>query len=294
MIRALALAAVLFLLGISVLPAADGTILITEDVQLRVADAFMQENEYYRAITEYKRFLILFPDSTKGDYALMQTGTAYLRGGDYDDAAKGFEALRERYPQSPDVAGSLFFEGMAHWKAKNREKAGGLFLSIVGEYPDSPYAPQALAAAALIELDGDNPQASQNLLDRFIKMYPDHPEIGSVREAMKILDDYIELPQKSEVLAGVLSAVIPGAGYAYAGDYGTAVMSFVVNGAFIAGAWTAFAQELYAVGAVVGGVGVPFYIGNIYGSALAVKKSNRAAKQEVQDRIYGTLHFIFE
>jgi TolA-binding protein len=292
--RALALAAVLFFLGVPVLAAADGTILITEDVQLRVADAFMQENEYYRAITEYKRFLILFPDSTKGDYALMQTGTAYLRGGDYDGAAKGFEALRERYPQSPYVAGSLFLEGMAHWKAKNREKAGGLFLNIVSEYPDSPHSPQALAAAALIELDGDNPQASQNLLDWFTKMYPDHPEIGNVREGMKILDSYIELPQKSEVLAGILSAVIPGAGYAYAGDYGTAFMSFLVNGAFIAGAWAAFAKELYTVGAVVGGVGVPFYIGNIYGSALAVKKSNRAVKQEVQDRIYGTLRFVFE
>jgi hypothetical protein len=68
----------------------------------------------------------------------------------------------------------------------------------------------------------------------------------------------------------------------------------VVNGAFIAGAWTAFAKELCAVGAVVGGVGVPFYIGNIYGSALAVKKSNRAVKQEVQDRIYGALHFVVE
>ena len=111
---------------------------------------------------------------------------------------------------------------------------------------------------------------------------------------MTIIEQGSGLPQKSEVLAGILSAVVPGAGYAYAGDYGTAVMSFVVNGAFIAGAWTAFAQGLYAVGILAGGVGTPFYIGNIYGSALAAKKSNRAARQEMAKRVYSVLGFVFE
>jgi len=35
-----------------------------------MADAFMEEGEYYRAITEYKKLLILFPDSEWADYAL--------------------------------------------------------------------------------------------------------------------------------------------------------------------------------------------------------------------------------
>ncbi len=294
MIQRIAPAIVLFLLGILVLRAAEAGVLITEEVQLRVADAFMEEKEYYRAITEYKRFLILFPDSTQGDYALLQTGIAYLRGGESEGAMKSFEALRERYPQSCHVAASLFFDAMALWKAGSSKKSGDCFLALATEHPDSPYSPQALAAAALIELDGDNPQASRVLLSRFIEVYPDHPEIGSVRSAITMIDGYAQLPQKSEVLAGILSALVPGAGYAYAGDYGTAVMSFFVNGAFIAGAWTAFAKELYAVGGVVGGVGAPFYIGNIYGSALAVKKSNGAIKQRVREQVYATLDFVFK
>jgi outer membrane protein assembly factor BamD (BamD/ComL family) len=294
LIRRIAPAIIFLLLGISVLSAAEPGILITEEVQLRVADTFMEEKEYYRAITEYKRFLILFPDSTQGDYVLLQTGIAYFRGGESEGAVRNFEALRERYPQSCRVAASLFFDAMALWKGGSAKKSGDCFLNIVSEYPDSRYSPRALAAAALIELDGDNPQASRSLLGRFIEAYPDHLEIGSVHSAIAMIDGYTQLPQKSEVLAGILSAVIPGAGYAYAGDYGTAVMSFFVNGAFIAGAWTAFAKELYAVGGVVGGVGVPFYIGNIYGSALAVKKSNRAVKQEVRERVYEALGFALE
>jgi len=36
-------------------------ILLTEKIQLKMADVFMEEGEYYRAITEYRKFLILFP-----------------------------------------------------------------------------------------------------------------------------------------------------------------------------------------------------------------------------------------
>jgi outer membrane protein assembly factor BamD (BamD/ComL family) len=294
LIRTLALAAALLLLAIPALWAAEGAILVTEDVQLRVADAFLQEKEYYRAITEYKRFLILFPDSTRGDYALLQVGTAYSQGGDHDGAARNFSALREKYPQSLFAGDACFFEGMSYWKKKEYEKAGSLFLALVDAYPGSSYAPRAMAAAALIELDRGNPEAAQGLLHRFVATYPDHPKIDSVREAMSLLEGYADLPQKSMALAGIMSIVLPGAGYAYAGDYGTAVMSLLVNGAFIAGAWTAFAQELYAVGALVAGVGVPFYAGNIYGSALAVKKWNQAVKQEARDRIYAALDFVFE
>ena len=49
-----------------------------------MADVFMAEGEYYRAVTEYKKFLILFPDSEKADYALFKTGMAYYRGEEYE------------------------------------------------------------------------------------------------------------------------------------------------------------------------------------------------------------------
>lgn len=294
MIRALQLTVTLFLLAMPALWAADDAILLTESLQLRVADTFMEEKEYYRAITEYKRFLILFPDSTKADYALLQTGTAYFHGGDNDGATKNFSALREKYPQSSYGAEASFFEGMSYWKKKEHEKAGDLFLALTRAYPDSSHAPRALAAAALTELDKGNAVEAKATLDRFIEIWPDHPKIGSVREAISILDGYADLPQKSETLAGIMSAILPGAGYAYAGEYGTAVMSLLVNGAFIAGTWTAFAQELYAVGALAGGVGVPFYIGNIYGSALAVKKWNQAVRQEARERVYTALGFVLE
>jgi len=48
------------------------------------------------------------------------------------------------------------------------------------------------------------------------------------------------------------------------------------------------------VGILAGGVGLPFYIGNIYGSALAARKWNLAVKKQARAKIYSALDFVFE
>ena len=151
-----------------------------------------------------------------------------------------------------------------------------------------------MAAAALAQLETDDPRGAGECLDLFLSRYPDHPRAEQVREAGRLLAEYHLLPEKSEVLAGSLSAILPGAGYAYAGDWATGFMSLAVNGAFIAATWTALAQGLEALGILAGGVGLPFYIGNIYGSALAARKWNQAVKKEAREKIHSALDFVFE
>ena len=259
-----------------------------------VAEAFLAEKEYYRAITEFKRFLFLFPDSERGDQALLQMGSAYLQGGDPDQAAGSFLSLREKFPASPLAVQSRYGEGLAVWKGKNRGKAGSIFEQLAEDEPQSPQGLRALAAAALIRLEDDDAPGARENLRKWLESYPDHPWGERVKQADALLLEYQSLPEKSEVLAGSLSAILPGAGYAYAGDWATGAMSLAVNGAFIAATWTALAQGLEAVGILAGGVGLPFYIGNIYGSALAARKWNQAVKKKARDQIYSALGFVFE
>ena len=294
MMRRLGFVLAFLLLGVSPLRAGEGFVVLTEAVQLRVAESFLAEKEYYRAITEFKRFLYLFPDSERGDQALLQIGSAYLQGGEPNQAARSFLDLREKFPSSPLAPQSRFLEGLAVWKSKDPEKAKGLFETLADEDPPSPYAPRALGAVALIRLEEDNPQGSRDTLQRFLETCPHHPWAERVREADTLLIEYQSLPEKSEVMAGILSAILPGAGYAYAGELATGFMSLAVNGAFIAATWTALAQGLEAVGILAGGVGLPFYIGNIYGSALAARKWNQAVKKQAQGKIYSALNFVFE
>ena len=273
----------------SPLHADDGAVLFTGDVQLKIADAFMEEGEYYRAITEYKKFLILLPGSAKADYASFGIAMAYFKGEEYGAAVRSFVAVREKYPESGYAIPASYLEGTSQWKLKNYDRARVALETLVEQHPESEYAPRSLVVISLAALDENKAEVSRQALKRFLDRYPGHPGEENVREALALLDRYQELPEKSPVLAGVMSAILPGSGYIYAEHYGDGITAFLINGLFIAGTVTAIHQENYAVAGIVGGVGVPFYLGNIYGSANAARKWNLTVRNEIIQKIHSTL-----
>jgi TolA-binding protein len=268
-------------------------ILLTDEVQLKIADSFMEEGEYYRAVTEYKRFLILFPASAKADHARFRTGMAYYSGEEYESAARSFAALIEKHPSSEKAAQSRYYEGLSYWKLKRYEYSLVAFSSVAASYPHSDAAPLSLLAASLVALDKDNIAESLKALKRYLSDYPGHTRSSGAREAILLLGQYEDLPEKSPVLAGMMSAVIPGSGYMYAGHFKDGLTAFFINGLSIAGTVTGIQQENYAAGGIAGGIGLPFYFGNIYGSANAAKKWNTSVRNEIRDRIHLLLGFSF-
>jgi outer membrane protein assembly factor BamD (BamD/ComL family)/TM2 domain-containing membrane protein YozV len=271
----------------------DKGILLTEKIQLKMADVFMEEGEYYRAITEYRKFLILFPDSEKTDYALFRIGLAYYRGEEYGPSRQYFSALGEKYKTSPYLPEAAFYEGLSHWKLKDREKAGAAFDTLSEAFPGSEFAPLALVAGSVIAFEEENVPESIKRLERLTDRYPEYPGSQNAREAIPLIGRYPRLPEKSEALAAVMSAVLPGSGYIYAERVGDGITAFLINALFIAGTIAAVNAENYGVAGLVGGIGLPFYLGNIYGSANAAKKWNLAVKRDLRNKVFLTLDFRF-
>jgi len=268
-------------------------VVVTETVQLGLADAFLAEGEYYRAITEYKKFLFLFPDSGKADSALFGVGTAYYRGEEYEPAARTFEALLEKYGKGAHAAPSAYFEGVSLWKLGRFDRAEAAFDRVAALEPASEYAPLSLIGKSLLSYDARNDPGCRGELARFLETYPQDARAERVRQTVALLDRNREVPRKSPAVAGVMSAVVPGSGYMYAGRYGDGVVALIVNGLFIAGTVAAIHQESYAVAAIVGGIGVPFYVGNIYGSANAAAKWNIGVRKELREKIAVSLDYRF-
>lgn len=268
-------------------------VVVTETVQLGLADAFLAEGEYYRAITEYKKFLFLFPDSGTADYALFGVGTAYYRGEEYEPAARTFAAVLEKYGKGAHAAPSAYFEGVSLWKLGRFDRAEAAFDRVAALEPASEYAPLSLIGKSLLSYDARNDPGCRGELARFLENYPQDARAERVRQTIALLDRNREVPRKSPAVAGVMSAVVPGSGYMYAGRYGDGVVALIVNGLFIAGTVAAIHQESYAVAAIVGGIGLPFYVGNIYGSANAATKWNIGVRKELREKIAVSLDYRF-
>jgi tetratricopeptide (TPR) repeat protein len=268
-------------------------VVVTETIQLGLADAFLAEGEYYRAITEYKKFLFLFPDSEKADFALFRVGTAYYRGEEYGPAARTFAEVREKYGKGAHAAPSAYFEGVSLWKLGRFDRAETALDRVAALNPASEYAPLSLIGKSLLSYDAKSVPGCRGELVRFLENYPQDARAERVRQTIALLDRDGEVPRKSPAVAGVMSAVVPGSGYMYAGRYGDGVVALIVNGLFIAGTVAAIHQENYAVAAIVGGIGLPFYIGNIYGAANAATKWNIGVRKELREKIAVSLDYRF-
>lgn len=268
------------------------TLVITDELQLGLADNFMAEGEYYRAITEFKKFLYFFPDSDQADYVRLQIGLAYYRGGECPQAIESFAKIRQHYP-SEHFATATFYEGVCRSKLKNPRAAADDFERVAAVEPAAPEGADALAGIALAALDHEDWQASRNALERLSRSYPDTPQGAAARDAIPLVEDAATGPRKSPVAAGMLSAIVPGSGYAYAGRPRDGLVALLVNGLFIAGTAVAIDQDNIPAAVLIGGAGLPFYLGNIYGSADAARTWNLSIARELRRDLSLRLDFHY-
>ena len=278
-----AIALALLLLPATATPARgeSRTLVVTDELQLGLADMFLAEGEYYRAITEYQRFLYFFPEAEQANYARLQIGMAYFRGGEYPQAIEAFARIRQSYP-SEHFAKAVFYEGVCRSRLKNPKGAQDDFERVVAAAPAAPEADAALAGLALAALDRNDRDGSRQTVQRLATDYPHTPRGAAAADALALFAEDEKHPRKSPLLAGALAAVVPGSGHAYAGRPRDGLAAFLVNGLFIAGTVVALEDENYPAAALLGAAGLPFYLGNIYGASEAARKWNLSLASDLR------------
>lgn len=275
-------------------PASSAThgIVLTDDTLMRIGNAFLAEGDYYRAITEYKKLTFLFPDSELLPTALYQIGIAYYKGKDYEACAKSFAKVRAAYSES-NFSSAAFHEGLCYEKLGRHDAAALAYERARLFDINHPDAANAHLGLVLNAAEQDDISKARVELNSFQVNYPEDDRSLNIEKSFSLLDAYNESPKKSPVLAGTMSAIVPGSGQMYAEHYKDGLMAFVVNGLFIAGTVAAIDRENYALAAIVGGVGLPFYVGNIYGAANAARKWNLSLTRQLRNDLSMTLNFHY-
>ena len=94
------------------------------------------------------------------------------------------------------------------------------------------------------------------------------------REVEPFIDLSVNPDYKSPALAGILSAVIPGSGKMYVGEWGDGITSLLLTGLFAFLAYDNFKADHSTKAWIFTGLGAFFYAGNIYGSVAAAQIFN--------------------
>ncbi len=249
---------------------------------LGFADHLFLDGDWYRSITEYRRFLF----EVKGRHeeaprAALAIGEALLRGEQWDAAGRQLDGVAQRTTVSEQRWTALFGAGKAYLQDQRPELAKPRLRVIV----EDAVAPAALRTEAKWLLawghfDAGEFEPAHQYFTEIAQAGGAHAEAAA--GAAQALVDRESLEEKNAILAGALS-LIPGLGHFYLGRYGVGLTSLVWNGLFIFATVSAWISGQWGLALVLTLFEVGWYAGGVFGAVSGAVRHNRDVVRNWRD-----------
>jgi TM2 domain-containing membrane protein YozV len=232
-------------------------------------DYLFCDKDYLRAIDEYEKYLLIVDD----DSVHFKIAMGYSSMNDQFNAHKKFTSIKNTSPfyeqGKIELLKSLYLQ--------NIDSAFYLYADLIINskllYSKNAYK---LKNTSLLLSKIELPEKR-----KFLIPFED--------EEKNVLFDYYDSkknpPYKSETLAGVFSAIIPGAGKIYTKNYGDGITAFLLTGLFTYLAYTNFEHDHPTRAWIFTALGAGFYVGNIYGSVASAQIFNAKVNFEFDEGI---------
>jgi tetratricopeptide (TPR) repeat protein len=244
------------------------------DAVLRFARSLYAEGDYPRAAQEFLRYLFLREGEDRE--VLFLLAKCQQRAGNFPRAEAGFQRLASAPLEDEWGARALYEIAMTESLAGENQKAIELLRG--GSLPvlSEVYDPFLLEGWNLILMD-DWAGADEALALSASPFAVDLQALTAEARAMR---------RKSPALAGVLSAILPGAGKLYADRPADALFSLGLIGSLATLSGFAFADEgIRSVrGWIYGSLALVFHAGNVYGAVIAARQFNEAGLARIESK----------
>jgi tetratricopeptide (TPR) repeat protein len=237
---------------------------------LQFSSELFTAGEYYRAITEARRYLSVFPGRSHADEMAKLIGDAYLLAHEWADAIAAYDEFLLKFPGSPRTNTVTFTKAIALLKQGGTAEAERLFQLILSSTSREKKSEAARWEILLLIRQNRFDEAERLLKDRMVRTEIE-PEATLIEE---LLTEKKNTRYKSPQTAGILSALLPGSGQFYNGRYEDGTYSFILNALFLLGAWKAFDSDNYALGGILTIFEIGWYAGGIYGAVGGAHKVN--------------------
>lgn len=251
------------------------------DQQIGFAESLFNEGDYFRSITEYKRFIYHYPKDIRVEQAFFKIAESYYRAKRWLEAEAAFQTFAKRFLQSRLRSEAIYLKAVAE---KNQRKFDQAIITIESLIKISAGSTRdrAVYLKGLIKLERADWKRAKGAFD---SVSPDSSLYSSAFSLSQSLSNADNLPQKNPALAGTLAAILPGAGHLYTERPRDAAVSFLLNAAFIAAAVQFFRHENEIAGGITAFFELGWYSGNIYSAIAGSYKYNENVKAEFINKI---------
>ena len=238
------------------------------------------EGEYYRAITEAKRYIAVVPGGKNIEEMYLLIANAYLLSEEWSEAVENYDRFIISFPDSAYLHQVTFSKAICLIKMKDYKKAEILFQKIIDDSDPSKKTESVLWKILLLINENRFEEIDKLLDEGFIR--------NLVKQKIDIIQQTIrfkkKLSYKSPRLAGAMSAILPGSGQFYIERYKDGTYSFILNALFIWGAYAAFENDNIGLGCVMTIFEAGWYTGSVYGAVSGAHKYNRKIDSDIFKR----------
>lgn len=274
-------------------PAPPTTMAVTETaaddtrLALRFADHLFGDGDYYRAITEYRRYLWL--SRGRGDEApraALAIGEALARGEQWDAAGRQFDGVASRTTDDELRRAALFGAARAYLEDGRPELAKPRFrLLSTDEGADSSLQMQSRLLLAWGHFDAGELDKARELFQSIATSST--PWAAQAQGVVDAIDRKGTLAMKDPLVAALLS-VVPGGGHMYLGQWATGVTALAWNTLFIVAAVSAWLSGDWGIAAVLTFAELGWYSGSVFGAVAGAFRHNRDVVRNWRDETLAT------
>lgn len=252
---------------------------------LKLADAFADEQDYYRAITEYKKVIHLFPDYEKIDWVHFQIGKLYYEGGRYTQAKHELLPLTD----SRDAYLSFLshnYIALSYYENGEYANAERLFSELRQNPAGKLYSVDYTIYMSMAAAGNKNFGTALERMREAEKIWQENQVLNAAGDPTQaqyrqffdktapLLERAAGLSQKSPLWAAVFASVFPGAGHFFLGEWDTGIVSLSLVGGAAFLAYDGFARESAVQSIIFTTFATGAYIGQIYSSYRTARKYN--------------------
>jgi tetratricopeptide (TPR) repeat protein len=249
--------------------------------QFLFAESLFKEKDFQRAITEYKRFIFLFPEDINAERSAFKVAECYYRGAKWQEAIEAFNRFLAIYTSSSLTTEAQYIRGLAQIELGHYNDALSSFHDII-KSGTTEYEDKAKYQSAMVMLKREDWLRARQM---FLEVPRTSSLAVSSRSFASGLEHINDIPEKSPAVAGGLAAIMPGVGHVYTERYRDAVVAFLLNGSFIWAAVELFKYDNNITGGIVTFIELGWYTGNIYSAVGSAHKYNRRAKTDFIQRL---------
>ena len=233
----------------------------------KFADYLFCQGDYLRALTEYKSIESILKNDTI-DFKIM---LCYSEIGLYQVSNETFRSIPYNSPFKWS-AHHLYLVNKLHEMPKG--------LRVLHDMPFPPEVEERRQKLISISyLYDENINFDKGFI---LKPFNDDAD----KQTVSLLYDLkTNPPYKSPALAGILSAVVPGSGKMYVGEWGDGITALLATGLLAFLAYDNFRAVHETRAWIFTGIGAFFYAGNIYGSIASAQIFNTRINFEFNEGI---------